>query len=1214
MFVVDTADPGGSTPRGRHVAPVVPTRRGAPASTPAARAGLLVRRLILTLAAIGILVLSLSLAPATAQASQVTGLALDTSAPSPAAGAQTTYQFSFTTSATGALSATQDSTIDLTLPPGVDLTASTGGAVYDTTTTGSPEVGYCGYTGGQTESCSFFGDGETVDAGDSVLVTIDSVTNPSAVGTYSASLSTTSDTTPATATFSTVADDPVTGLAIANSSPSPDAGARTSYRFAFTTSTVGGLSDAAGSQINLTFPAGVDLSTTTGGEVEDTTTAGSPLVGYCENTGAQSESCPVTGDVGAGDSMVVVVDGVTSPATVGSFTASLSTTSDLTPDTASFSTTSDNPVTGLAVDNSSPSPAAGAQTTDRFSFTASATGALSATQDSEIDLTLPAGVELTDASGGHVYDTTAPGSPEVGDCGHAGGQTESCSLFDEGQGVAAGDRTLVVIDDVTNPTTGGTYSASLSTTSDPTAATATFSTVADDPVSALAIDDSSPSSDAGARTSYRFTFTTSPIGALSGAAGSQINLTFPTGVDLSTTTGGEVDDTTAAGSPVVGYCDNTGAQSESCTVTGDPTAGDSMRVVIDGVTSPTTVGSFTASLSTTSDLTPVTASFSTVHDSPVTGLSVDNTVPSPAAGAQTTYRFSFTTSAAGALSETQDSQINLTLPAGADVSDSTGGQVYDTTASGSPQVGDCGFSGSQTETCYMFDEGQGIAPGDSVLVTIEAVTNPATAGTFAAALSTTSDPTPVDASFTTVADDAVTGLAIDNSSPSPDAGARTSYRFTFTTSSIGALSEAAESAIQVTFPTGVDLSATTGGAVYDTTTTGSPEVGDCASFSGDTEYCTISADVAARDSVLVVVDGVTSPATVGTFMASLSSTSDVTPAAASFATAPDTQVTGLAVDNTSPAAGVQTTYDFSFTTSATGALSETQDSEIDLTFPADADLSESTGGRVYDTTTTGSPQVGYCGPSGQTEYCDLEYGDVSAGDSLRVAIEGVTNPTTPGTYAVTVSTTSDPTAATASFAVGVGPPSATIDSPASGGTYTLGSAVATSFSCSETPGGPGLESCVDGNGIAGTLDGSATAGSLDTSTAGSHTYTVTATSQDGQTDATSITYTVNPPVQPTLTVVVAGSGAGTVTGSWINCPGTCTASVAQGSTTIGEASLSSLGVGHHAVAVDLSSTGRSLLKHYGYVLNVTATARYHSGSTVRTATAALSLKGAKPTR
>jgi hypothetical protein len=66
--------------------------------------------------------------------------------------------------------------------------------------------------------------------------------------------------------------------------------------------------------------------------------------------------------------------------------------------------------------------------------------------------------------------------------------------------------------------------------------------------------------------------------------------------------------------------------------------------------------------------------------------------------------------------------------------------------------------------------------------------------------------------------------------------------------------------------------------------------------------------------------------------------------------------------------------------------------------------------------------------------------------------------------------------------------------------------------------------------------------------------------------------------------------------------------------TIGEASLSGLTVGYHAVAVDLDSTGRSALKHYGYVLNATATARYHSGSTVRTATAALSLKGTKPTR
>lgn len=112
-------------------------------------------------------------------------------------------------------------------------------------------------------------------------------------------------------------------------------------------------------------------------------------------------------------------------------------------------------------------------------------------------------------------------------------------------------------------------------------------------------------------------------------------------------------------------------------------------------------------------------------------------------------------------------------------------------------------------------------------------------------------------------------------------------------------------------------------------------------------------------------------------------------------------------------------------------------------------------------------------------------------------------------FAATFRETTTVTTSNAQVAISYPPPAptATVISPA-GGTYSLGQAVTTTFSCSERAGGPGLASCADSLGTSTAIGGN---GRLDTSSVGTKTYTVTATSTDGLIGTASATYTVVAP-------------------------------------------------------------------------------------------------------
>jgi hypothetical protein len=230
------------------------------------------------------------------------------------------------------------------------------------------------------------------------------------------------------------------------------------------------------------------------------------------------------------------------------------------------------------------------------------------------------------------------------------------------------------------------------------------------------------------------------------------------------------------------------------------------------------------------------------------------------------------------------------------------------------------------------------------------------------------------------------------------------------------------------------------------TVNGGASVGNCGR-SGLVATCTLGSGktIPANSSVTVELDVVANPSTPSdTEQVTVSTTSDnptSTVPSANYSVIAGHSVSNVLVDNTVPTAAqsATTVYKVSFTTSATGALSQVAGSQITINFPTGTTLGPNSNSAV---TVNGGASVGNCGRSGLVATCTLGSGKtIPANSSVTVELDNVTNPASlPSPETVTVGTTSDTTAVTSGGGQQGGPPAPVVTSispasgPAAGGT------------------------------------------------------------------------------------------------------------------------------------------------------------------------------------
>jgi len=294
----------------------------------------------------------------------LSGVTVTNTSPSNGAGAKTHYTVPFTTSATGGLSTSAQSTITVTFPTGTGFTGYGGGDVF----VGATRIGSCQSPNLSTLqiTCGLFGT-NTIAANSTAQLEFVGITNPAA-GNYTLTVVTSSDQSATSTSYTVAAAHTLTSVSATPASSAQSA--TTQYTVTFTTSSTGGLSTTAQSTMTVTFPNGTGFGSYGGGDVF----VGTTRIGTCQSPvlATRQITCGLFGanTIAANGTARLVFTGITNPSAPGNYTATVATSSDTAAVTSGqYGIAQDTTAPETSVVSGPPATTTNAQPTFTFSST-----------------------------------------------------------------------------------------------------------------------------------------------------------------------------------------------------------------------------------------------------------------------------------------------------------------------------------------------------------------------------------------------------------------------------------------------------------------------------------------------------------------------------------------------------------------------------------------------------------------------------------------------------------------------------------------------------------------------------------------------------------------------------------------------------------------------------------------------------------------------------